>query len=40
MKLMTPEITSATAMASRPRMGVTTWISSQTPASRAIRRPV
>jgi hypothetical protein len=40
MKLMMPEMISATAMARSPRMGVTTWMSSHTSARRATRSPV
>jgi hypothetical protein len=40
MKLMTPEITRATAMARSPRIGVTTWMTSQTPARSATRMAV
>jgi hypothetical protein len=40
MKLIAPEMTSATAIARSPRMGVTTWMSSHTAARRATRRPV
>jgi hypothetical protein len=40
MKLMIPEITRATAIASRPRIGVMTWMSSQTAARSASLRPV
>jgi hypothetical protein len=40
MKLMIPEMTRATATASRPRIGVTTWMSNHTAARRASLRPV
>jgi hypothetical protein len=40
MKLIAPEITSATARARSPLMGVTTWMRSQTAASSATRRAV
>jgi hypothetical protein len=40
MKLIRPEITSATAAARSPRRGVSNWMNSQTAASRPNRKAV
>lgn len=40
MKLTIPEMTSATAMARSPLIGVTTWMISQTASSKASLSPV